>query len=138
MERNVDSKTLVPFVMILLGSVIIFSFVPEATKDGVWTHNVLRNWEEYGFFKLHGRLVYNPGGQDVLTQPKIYTGHRAASLYPAYLTGHLTGGAGRAGLPFYLLLTAAVAGAIWRLFERSRFGMLAACATVISPGYARF
>jgi len=138
MERNVDSKTLVAFVMILLGSVIIFSFVPEATKDGVWTHNVLRNWEEYGFFKLHGRLVYNPGGQDVLTQPKIYTGHRAASLYPAYLTGHLTGGAGRSGLPFYLLLTAAVAGAIWRLFERSRFGMLAACATVISPGYARF
>lgn len=50
-----------------------------------WTHNVVRNWEEFGFFNLHGKLVTNPGGFEVATHPEIYPGHQPMSLYPAFI-----------------------------------------------------
>ena len=82
-------------VLILAGA----SWLTTLVDDGlglVWTHNVVRNWEQFGFFNLHGKLVYNPGGFQADTQPQIYSGHRAAGLYPFFLTQTLFHGTGAA------------------------------------------
>src|SRR6266508_4090490 len=137
MRRYALFETITVAIIILAGSTVIYRTFPEATKDGVWTHNVLRNWEDYGVFNLRGQLVCNPGGRDVVEEPKIYSGHRAGCLYPSYLVGHFSGGAGQSGLAFHLALTAAATAAIWLILGTSRFALLAASAVAFSPGYLR-
>ncbi len=125
------------FLCVLLFSAVIYNLVPTSTKDGVWTHNVLRNWEEYGFFKLGGRLVYNPGGHDAITSPRIITGHRAASLYLPYLVASLSGDTKRSGLLFNVLLAALTMGTAWHFLGRTPLALMVGCAAVLSPGFIR-
>jgi hypothetical protein len=125
------------FLAVLLFSAVIYRLVPASTSDGVWTHNVLRNWEEYGILKLGGSLVYNPGGHDALTSPRTITGHRAASLYLPYLVASLSGGTKRAGLLFNILLAALTLGTAWHFLGRTQLGLMIGCAAVLSPGFVR-
>src|SRR5262245_22109348 len=97
----------------LLGSSLMYTLMPISTKDGCWTHNILRNWQHFGIIKSGGKLVQNPGGIDVLEQPETYGGHRPFFLYPSFCVGHIFGGAGRHGLLFYLVMTLAAAISIW-------------------------
>jgi hypothetical protein len=125
------------FLCVLLFSAVIYRLVPASTRDGVWTHNVLRNWEEYGFFKLGGKLVYNPGGHNAIISPRIYTGHHAASLYLPYLVASLSGDTKRAGLLFHILLAALTMGTTWHFLGRTQMALMVGCAAVLSPGFVR-
>lgn len=125
------------FLLIAAGSICLYQMAPLSTKDAVWTHAVLRNWEEHGWARLGGRLVYNPGGLGAVEQPIIYGGHRAFSLYPAFVLGHLTGGAGRDGSLFYVALSLVVAFSIWYLLGRGELALAVASAVVLSAGYLR-
>lgn len=124
--------------LILLGSALLYQAAPLGDRTSCWTHTVLRNWEEYGLGELRGRLVCNPGGAGAREQPVIYGGHQPFVLYAALLIGQATGGAGRSGLGFHLVLCLVVALSTWRLLGGSRFGWLAAGAAVLSPGFLRF
>src|SRR5207247_978380 len=125
------------FGFLLGGTSLMFLFTPMTTKDGSWTHNILRNWEQFGLVKLAGRLVQNPGGIDVLERPEIYSGHRPFFLYPSFWVGHIFNGAGEGGLPFYLGLTLAAAVSIWMLLSRTTLGLMTACVIAFCPGYVR-
>ena len=124
-------------LLLLVGSVLLFCLVPESSRSGGWTNNVLRNWEDFGFAKLQGKLVSNPGGFEVFDRPQIYAGHRAYCLYPSYVIGHIFGGAGSVLLPFYLLLAVLVGISVTRLLGGNSFAALTACLVVFSPGYIR-
>ncbi|HXU78942.1 MAG TPA: hypothetical protein VN794_20360 [Methylomirabilota bacterium] len=100
-----------------------------------WPHNVIRNWEEHGWTDLKGRLVTNPGGHDVLKNPEVYAGHRAASLYPAFLAGRVFAWTGSHALPFHLLSTLIVLISIWYLLGHSPLALAVAGLAILSPGY---
>ena len=48
---------------------VAFLIAPEGTKSGMWTHNVLRNWEEFGIQRLGG----------INLDPRRDSGNRQAS-----------------------------------------------------------
>ena len=54
-----------------------------------WPRSCIRNWHQFGLITLKGQLVSNPGGHDALLRPEVYAGHRAASLYLAFLVSSL-------------------------------------------------
>ena len=119
--------------LVLVGA----SWLTTLVDDGlgmVWTHNVVRNWEQFGFFKLHGQLVENEGGYQVDTHPEIYAGHRPASLYPFFLTQKLFGGIWGTRI-YYALIAGVVFSCIWLLLGRTDKAFLIGGIAVLSPGY---
>ena len=103
-----------------------------------WPQNVVRNWEQFGFFNLHGKLVINPGGFEATTNPEIYKGMSPVCLYLPYFAAKLFGWAGLGTMSFHILLALAVFWAIWSLLGRDNFAFVVAAAAVLCPGYARW
>jgi hypothetical protein len=126
----------------LLAVVVVFAsaWLTRFTDEGLgtcWTHHVLRNWEQFGFARLHGSLVFNPGGFEAETSPMICTSHRAASLYPAFLCYQFLGG--EAGIfVYYALLAAMVFWSVWRLLGRTEAAFWLGAVAVLAPGYVRW
>ncbi len=127
---------MVSLVMAVAGGVLFFG-QSDQMRNGGWAHSVLRNWDEYGFFKLEGRMIINPGGHGVLDDPQYYTGHRPHVLRAAYFVGHLTGNPGHEGWLFQALLSGLVGWAIWKGLGQSLTSFLIAFCTVVSPGFIR-
>ena len=120
-------------VLVLAGASWLTTLV-DGGLGTVWTHNVVRNWEQFGFFKLHGQLVDNEGGYQVDTHPQIYAGHRPASLYPFFLVQKLSHGIGAAHI-YYALIAGVVFFCIWLLLERTGKAFLLGGIAVLTPGY---
>src|SRR5438034_4253382 len=131
--RPLGLQEILSLGLVLMGAALMYLLMPISTRDGCWTHNILRNWEQVGLIKSGGRLVQNPGGFDVLEHPEIYTGHRPFFLYPSFWVGHLFGGAGEHGLPFYLVLTLGAAISIWALLGRTAFALTTAGVVALCP-----
>ncbi len=100
-----------------------------------WAHNVIRNWEQFGFFELKGQLVENAGGHGALDHPNIYAGMRAASLYPAFFIGRLFSWTGFHVLPYHVLLSLAVLLSTWSLLGRTDKALLIGGIVILCPGY---
>lgn len=127
-------KTRVILVMlVLVGASWLTTLVDEGLGT-VWTHDVVRNWEQFGFFKLHGQLVDNDGGYQVNTHPHIYAGHRPASLYPFFLLQTLFQGAVGAHI-YYAMIAGMVFLCIWLLMGRTDRAFLLGGIAVLTPGY---
>ncbi len=103
-----------------------------------WPNNAVRNWQEFGFLKLHGRLVPNPGGYDAIEHPESYNGMSPFSLYPVFFAAKIFGWTGLGTQAFHVLLLAAVFWGIWKLLGRDDLAMLVAAAAVLCPGYLRW
>src|SRR5207249_6259301 len=129
---SAKAVTIVTSLCLILFSALIYELVPCSNKDGLWQHNVLRNWNEYGFFQLHGKLVQNPGGHDAVDHPEIYTGHRAASLYVPYLVISIAGDTRKGELLFYLLLVVLILRTVWHFLGRSPLALSVGSAVVLS------
>lgn len=130
-------KTHVILVVLILAAA---SWLPTLADDGlglVWTHNVVRNWEQFGMLNLHGELVYNPGGYQVETQPQIYAGHHATGLYPFFLMQKFFPWPGATFL-YYGLAAAVVFWSIWQLLGRTKSAFWLGGIAVLTPGYLRW
>ncbi len=103
-----------------------------------WTHNVVRNWEEFGFFNLHGKLVTNPGGFEVATHPEIYPGHQPMSLYPAFICKKLFSWSPGGMLLYYIAISFIVFVSIRHLLGKSEWAYLMAATAMICPGFVRW
>jgi hypothetical protein len=101
-----------------------------------WSNSAVQNWEQYGFLRLKGKLVINPGGYEALTRPEVYKGHRAASMYPVLLADRLFAWTGAGILAFHIALTLAVLISIWFLLGRSPLACVAGAAAILCPGLA--
>lgn len=134
---NSKTKTLIVCLVMAMAGGILFFGQSEQARNGGWAHSVLRNWDEYGFFRLEGRMITNPGGYAVLEDPQYYTGHRPHVLRAAYFIGCLTGNPGHEGWLFQALLSALVGWAIWKGLGQSLAAFLVAFCTVVSPGFIR-
>ena len=99
-----------------------------------WTNNVVRNWEQYGLWRLKGKLVMNPGGYEALTRPEVYKGHRAAFLYPVFLIKRLFAWTGAGTLAYHIALSLTLLFSTWFLLGKSRIGWLAGAAAILCPG----
>jgi hypothetical protein len=102
-----------------------------------WTDNVVRNWEDFGFFHLHGQLVMNPGGFEIATNPVIYPGHRAMSLYPVFICTRIFAGSIGFFL-YYTLISIVVFASINCLLGKGDWAFLIAATVMICPGYVRW
>jgi hypothetical protein len=121
--------------------IICSAFLLNLLDDGLglgWTHNVVRNWQEFGLFNLHGQLVFNAGGFEATTRPEIYKGISPVFLYLAYFSTELFGWTGLGTLSFHILLALAVFWATWELLGRNNFAFTTAIITVLLPGYLRW
>ena len=100
-------------LVLLCGLVVVGSSLLQWLIDSdlglSWPHSVLRNWEQYGFTTLKGRLAFNPGGHGALQHPEAYLGMQTARLYPASFVGRLLAWTGLHALPFDALLALAAA-----------------------------
>lgn len=123
-------------ILILVAASWLTTIVDDGLGLG-WPFNVARNWERFGFFNLHGKLVCNPGGYQAETQPQIYAGHEAASLYPFFLTQRFFPWPGTAYL-YYGLAAAVVLFCIWQLLGRTDRAFWLAGIAVLTPGYLRW
>ena len=128
-------------VLILLAAVMGTAWMTTWVDDGMvpgWTHGVVRNWEQFGFFNLHGKMVSNPGGFQVETHPVYYAGHRPASLYPVFICHRLLGATGLGFLAYYAIMAAVVMLSIWQLLGRTERAFWLAITVVLAPGYVRW
>jgi hypothetical protein len=122
-------------VVLLLGGWILYQATPISIREGEWTQRVVRNWREFGFFNLHGKMAYNVAGEGLPAHPLVYAGHRPVCLYPACLASWVFGGENC--LAFHLLASLAVGLGTWYLLGSGSIGMLAALLVVFAPGYSR-
>jgi len=131
-----------PFkIIFVLAAVIGCVWLQFLVDDGLgvsWPSNVVRNWQQFGLFNLHGQLVQNPGGFEALTNPDIYKGMSPVCLYPAYFITQFFAWTGLGTLSFHLLLALAVFWAIWQLLGRNSFALAVAAVAILCPGYGRW
>jgi hypothetical protein len=123
-------------VLLMLTASGILFYLADGNLACGWPNNVVRNWEQYGFLRLKGKLVMNSGGYEALTKPSVYAGHRAASLYPVFLARQLFAWTGAGTLAFHVLLSLALLLSTWFLLGRSRVAWVAGAAAILCPGYA--
>jgi hypothetical protein len=123
--------------LLLVGSWLLYRATPLETRNGVWPHNVLRNWQDFGLLNLKGQLVHNPGGAGLPEHPQVYSGHLPFIFYGAYLVDRAGGGCAE-GWAFHLVLSLVVGLSVCRLLGNSTLGMVAAALVVFAPGYVRF
>jgi hypothetical protein len=127
-----------PRLVIFILAVALSGWLVTTVDGGLgggWTFNVIRNWQENGFGQLHGRLVANPGGHDVVSRPDVYAGHRAASLYPAFVCAQLLPWPGNPLILYFVLCAIAVLVSTWVLLGRSPLAFTIAALIVVCPGY---
>jgi hypothetical protein len=131
-------------IFILLAAVVGAAWLTTVGDNGLgldWPHVAVRNWEQYGLFNLHGKMVINPGGFQADTNPEIYQGHRPASLYPVFWCHHLFDSIGFSGLGFvayYACTTVMVLLSIWWLLGRTERAFWLAAIAVVAPGFIRW
>ena len=128
-------------ILVLLAAVMGAAWLTTLVDDGLgvgWVQVVVRNWEQFGFSNLHGKLVYNPGGFEAESQPKIYAGHRPASILPVFLCHHLLAAGDKGFLVYYAIMAAIVLLAIWQLLGRTERAFWLATVVVLTPGYLRW
>ena len=117
------------------------AFLLYLVDDGLglgWTHNVVRNWQEFGLFNLHGQLVFNAGGFEATTRPEIFKGMSPVFLYLVYFATEIFGWTGLGTMSFHILLALAVFWATWELLGRNDFAFTTAIITILLPGYLRW
>ncbi|MGA2137405.1 MAG: hypothetical protein ABSH14_00940 [Verrucomicrobiia bacterium] len=102
-----------------------------------WVVSALRNWQEVGYWNLHGMPTVNPGGIRPGESPLPYHAYRAFSLLPVYWTYLLTGNLNTALVLAYLALTLVLALSIWRFLGKNSWALLVASAVCLCPGYVR-
>ncbi len=124
-------------IAILAGAMLQMQLMDDGLGSS-WPHNVVRNWQQFGFFNLRGQLITNPGGHDIQTAPEVYRGMSPLCLWPPYLAGQLFAWTGLGSLAFHFILALAVFWAIWEMLGRDRFAFLAAAAAILCPGYGRW
>ena len=122
---------------VVAGATWLTTFV-DGGMGSVWGYNAVRNWEQFGFFDLHGKLVVNPGGFAADTKPECYAGHRPASMVPVFLCHHLLNGADYGFFVYYALLAAMVLLSVWQLLGRTERAFWLAATVVLTPGYIRW
>jgi hypothetical protein len=103
-----------------------------------WPAIVVRNWQEFGIFTLHGSLVQNPGGFAAATHPDIYSGMSPLYLYPIYFCIQAFAFTGLGSLPFLILLALLVFWGIWCLAGKDTLAMVVAALALLAPGYGRW
>ena len=128
-------------ILIVLAAAVGAAWLTSQVDNGMgpgWAHNVVRNWEQFGFFNLNGQMVVNPGGFQADTKPEIYPGHRPASMYPAFFCHHLFAATGLGFFAYYAVTAAMVLLSIWWLLGRTERAFWLAAMAVILPGYIRW
>jgi len=123
-------------LLVLWGGCLATFKLPWVENAGICT--ALRNWDEYGYSQLKGEFVLNPGGLAPGEEWQLYPGHRKWSIMPQYVIGHLLGGPNRSLLPFYLILSTAIAVSIWFFFKKTDSAALLAALVILCPGYSRY
>jgi hypothetical protein len=126
---------LVSMIGVLLIASLFYTLAGHRDRAS-WPANSVQNWNQYGFGALHGKLVTNPGGFEVLTAPVIYKGHRAASFYPVFAVGQVLGWAGNSVLIFHLIFSVVLFFSVWLLLGQSNWALVGAAAAILSPGYS--
>lgn len=120
--------------VVVVGSATLLHLIDDGLGIG-WPQNVIRNWQDFGFLQLGGKLVINPGGFEVTSHPDIYKGMSPVSLYPAYFTMKLCGWTGLGTMSYHILLALAVFWAIWKLLGQDSLAFVAAAIAIMLPGY---
>jgi hypothetical protein len=128
---------IITVAFVITCSALLIYLVDDGLGMG-WPQNVVRNWQQFGLFKLRGQLVFNEGGFEALTRPEIFRGISPVSLYPPYAATELFGWTGLGTMSFHILLAAAVFWAIWQLLGRTNFAFVTATVVILTPGYLRW
>lgn len=137
MQASALFRNLIFVAVVAVAAAILLSLIDD-NLGLAWPTNVMRNWQEFGLLRMHGQLVYNPGGYEATTHPEIYRGMSPVFLYPAYLVTQLFSWTGLDTLAFHLVLLLAVMWGIWNLLGRDNFALAVAAAAVLCPGYLRW
>jgi hypothetical protein len=113
----------------------LYASMPEARRNAGWPSNVMRNWHDYGYWHLGGKLVDNFGGLDAGEAPIVYPGHQANFLLLPYWLKELPGAACGDGLLYDFVVVLITFAGLTRLFGTGIRGVAAAFATCLSPGF---
>src|SRR5471030_1823827 len=108
-------------IFLILAVIGCSAWLQYLIDDGLgigWPQNVVRNWQQFGLFSLHGKLVTNPGGFEAAANPDVYKGMSPVCLYPAYFATQIFSWTGLGTMSFHILLALAVFWAIWNLLGR--------------------
>jgi hypothetical protein len=122
---------------VLAGCAFLLYLVDDGWGLG-WPHNTVRNWEDFGFWNLHGKLVFNPAGFEVTTHPQAYSGMSPLSLWIVFFFTKLFGWTGFGTMSFHLVLAAAIFWGTRHALGRDRYASAVAVAILLSPGYVRW
>ncbi len=136
MKLNAATK-----ILFSIGVAAVMAGLMHLIDDGwgpSWAYNVLRNWQEFGIFSLHGQMISNPAGFGVPEHAEIYKGMSPVCLYPVYFVTQFFGWSGLGTDAFYILFGLATFWGIWHLLGQNNFALAIAAAAILCPGYMRY
>jgi hypothetical protein len=125
------------FFAVVISAAAFFLYLVDDDLGLGWPNNVVRNWQQFGMFQLHGQLVFSPGGFDIANHPQVYKGMSPMFLVPVYVATGIFSWTGLDTLSFHILLLCTIVGGCWSLLGRDNFALLAAAVFVLCPGYMR-
>ena len=126
------------FVLAVIAGCAWLQFLLDDGLGSGWPAVVVRNWQQFGLFQLHGKLVMNTAGFGAVASPVVYSGMSPVCLYPAYFTAQLFAWTGLDTMAFQILMAALVFWAVWRLLGRDNIALTVAAVAVLCPGYGRW
>lgn len=129
-----QKKLLLIFCACVLAANSALQWLVDDHAGLIWPSNVIRNWSEFGLFELGGKLATNPGGHGLPQESIIYPGHRAYSLYPAFLLHRVFGNELGFGL-FFLLLSAVVLVSFASILGKGDRGWVVGGLAILTPGF---
>jgi hypothetical protein len=129
----------VVFGLVALASFLSFrQQMPEGYFGVSWPARTLQNWYDYGYCRLGGRVVTNPGGIRTGETLQLYPGYRGFSLLPLHALDLVTGDLWWSTMIFFLLLSVGLAYVIWLDFGQTTAGLVIGTALCLSPGFAKW
>jgi hypothetical protein len=137
MQPALPLRKIIFFAAVFCAAIFLLYYV-DSNMRASWPENVVHNWLQFGFLNLHGKLVENPGGFDIVAHPDVYPGMSPVSLYPAFLAAKIFQWTGLDTLPFDFFLVPLLLWAIWRLLGHDDFAVIVAALAVLCPGYMRW
>jgi hypothetical protein len=126
------------FFVIVIMAAMVLSYLVDDNLGWGWPTNVIRNWQDFGFFNLHGKLVANAGGFQATTHPDVYKGMSPISLYPVFFATKLFGWTGLGISSFHLILLLGIFWGSWKLLGQKNWGLLVAALAILCPGCLRW
>jgi len=137
--KSITALRLGTVVLVGAFSALLINYLLPAPVwgKGGFSRPVLNNWYDYGYLKLNGHVIMNPGGINQSEGPLRHAAYTGLGYLPIHWLHLMTGDLLVAVRVFLILFTLGLALSIWLFLGKTPAAVAVAAAFCFSPGYIR-